>query len=61
MNGLDFHELMWLGGHGVYVWASFALCAAAVLIECLALRQARKRALRRIGRLQGSGLRKTRS
>lgn len=52
MNANTLHDLWTLGGHGVYVWGSLALCAIAVLIEWQSLRQARKRALQRVQRLQ---------
>lgn len=51
MNGYSLQELWSLNGHGIYVWGSLALCALAVLIESLGLRQARKRAQQRVRRL----------
>lgn len=39
-----------MGGHGVYVWWSFAACIAALLIENLFLRHARQQVLSHIRR-----------
>ena len=58
MSGYNLHDMIWLGGHGPYVWASLALCVGAVAVECLVLRQARLRALRRVRRLHQPGFRK---
>ncbi|NLC35260.1 MAG: heme exporter protein CcmD [Alcaligenaceae bacterium] len=52
MSGYSLQQLWSLNGHGIYVWGSLALCGLAVVIEWQALRQARKRALQRIRRLQ---------
>lgn len=51
MSGYSLHEWVLLGGHGVYVWTSLALCLVVVLGEWAVLRQARKRALQRVRRL----------
>ena len=51
MSGYSLQELWALNGHGLYVWGSLALCGLAVLIEWQTLRQARKRALKRVRRL----------
>lgn len=52
MNGYSLQQLWLLNGHGIYVWGSLALCALAALIEWQSLRQARRRALQRVQRLQ---------
>lgn len=54
MNANSLWEWLSLGGHGVYVWPSLALCLLTVALECLVLRQARRRALARIRRLHRS-------
>jgi heme exporter protein D len=46
MNASSLSELLALGGHGPYVWGSFALCVAVAVGEVLALR-ARRRGLAR--------------
>lgn len=51
MSDYSLQQWVSLGGHGFYVWGALALCLAAALGEWLALRQARKRALRRVRRL----------
>jgi heme exporter protein CcmD len=51
MSGQTLQQWAWLGGHGVFVWGALVLCLGAVLIEWIALRHARQRALRRIMRL----------
>ena len=52
MNVNTLHDVWTLGGHVPYVWGSLALCAVAVLTEWQSLRQARKRALLRVRRMQ---------
>ena len=45
MNWKSFADFAAMGGYGLYVWGSFAMCAVVFAIELLALRQ-RRRALR---------------
>ncbi len=40
-------DFLHMGGYGLYVWGSFAMCALAVAIECTGLRL-RRRALREL-------------
>ena len=47
LNWHSLGEFLQMGGYGLYVWGSFAMCALAVAIECLGLR-ARRRALREL-------------
>jgi len=54
MSAYSLQELLALNGHGVYVWSALALCAAAIALETLGLRQARRRALQRVLRLHRS-------
>ncbi len=41
----DLSAFLEMGGYGLYVWGSFGMAAAAMAIECLALR-GRRQALR---------------
>ncbi|MFW9611842.1 MAG: heme exporter protein CcmD [Fluviibacter sp.] len=41
-----------MGGYGFYVWGSFGVCAAAMLIEPLLVRHRRKQAIRQIQQSQ---------
>ena len=38
MNWLSVSDFLDMGGHGLYVWGSFAMCAAVVAAELLVLR-----------------------
>lgn len=38
MNWLSVSDFLDMGGYGLYVWGSFAMCAAVVAAECLVLR-----------------------
>ena len=42
MNWPSFDAFVAMGGYGLYVWGSFAVCALAFAVELLALRQRRK-------------------
>jgi len=42
-----------MGGHGFFVWTSYAVCAACMLAEPLLARQRHRRALRQAA-LQGT-------
>jgi heme exporter protein D len=37
-----------MGGYGLYVWGSFGVCAAAMIIEPLLVRHRRQRAILQI-------------
>ena len=41
-------EWLAMGGHGFYIWSSYAMMALAVAIELWTLRQRRKAAWRRV-------------
>lgn len=41
MNSLQ--DFFHMGGHGLYVWGSFAMCAAAIVAELVLLRLRRRR------------------
>ena len=45
MNWNSLGEFLEMGGYGLYVWGSFAMCAAVLVVECWAI-GARRRALR---------------
>jgi len=38
-------EFIHMGGYGAYVWSCFGLCAVAILLECLTLRQQRHKVI----------------
>jgi heme exporter protein D len=41
-----------MGGYGLYVWGSYAVTAAALLIEVILLRRGQRQTLRRLKRMQ---------
>ena len=45
MSGSGWSEFVAMGGYGLYVWGSFAMCAAVLVLE-LGLLALRRRALR---------------
>ncbi len=45
MNWSSWSEFVAMGGYGLYVWGSFAMCAAVLVLE-LGLLAIRRRALR---------------
>lgn len=49
--------LDWLamGGHGFFIWSSYAMLALALLVEVVWLRQARKQAIERAAALRDAG------
>lgn len=51
MNWNNWTEFAVMGGYGLYVWGSVAMCAAAMLAEVLQVRQ-RARALQARARLE---------
>ena len=52
MNWGSDSEFFAMGGYGFYVWGSFGVCAAAMLIEPLLVRHRRKQAIRQIQQSQ---------
>ncbi|MBL8383316.1 MAG: heme exporter protein CcmD [Burkholderiales bacterium] len=44
MNWGSAGDFLAMGGHGLYVWGSYAVSAAAVLVEVLGLRARLRRA-----------------
>ena len=42
MNGWTLATFIDMGGYGLYVWGSLAMCAAVVAAECLVLRMRRQ-------------------
>jgi len=45
MNWKSFDDFVQMGGYGLYVWGSYAVTLAVMLIEPWAVRQRRRRAL----------------
>jgi len=51
MNWENPSEFFAMGGHGLYVWASFGLLTLFILIEVLVVRKRRKDLIHRLKRL----------
>ena len=47
-NWASWADFWAMGGHALYVWGSFAMCAAAVLVEVLLLVHRRRELIREI-------------
>jgi heme exporter protein D len=56
MNWGSFDEFVRMGGYGLYVWGSYAVTLAVMVIEPLLAVQRRRRALKR-ARMAGEGTR----
>jgi heme exporter protein D len=52
MNWNSMAEFIEMGGHGLYVWGSFVMVAAALLWEAVMLVQRRQRALENVRELR---------
>ncbi|MDR2112388.1 MAG: heme exporter protein CcmD [Candidatus Accumulibacter sp.] len=50
MHWNSLSEFLAMGNHGLYVWGSFAVMAAAMILEPLLLARERKRLLERLRR-----------
>lgn len=48
MQWNNLNDFLAMGGYALYVWGSFGVCAAAMIIEPLFVRHRRKLALRSI-------------
>jgi heme exporter protein D len=53
MQWQSLSEFFHMGGYAFYVWGSFGVTAAALLLELLLLRQRRKQALRALQQVEG--------
>ena len=49
MSASSWSEFLWLGGYGQYVWGSYAVTLALMLLEPWLVRRHRSRALRAAG------------
>ena len=56
MNWGSAAEFFAMGGHGAYVWGSYAVVALCLLVESLAVRARRARALRELRRANAAAL-----
>ncbi len=45
MNWATWQDFVHMGGYGLYVWGSMAMCAAVLTLEIVLVRQRRKAAL----------------
>jgi heme exporter protein CcmD len=45
-----------MGGYAAYVWGSYAVVALCLIVECLAVRARRKRALSELRRVNAAAL-----
>jgi len=50
MNWTSWSEFFLMGGYALYVWGSYAVTAALVVVEIVLLRSRRRAALAQIGR-----------
>ncbi len=55
MNWGSFDAFIAMGGYGLYVWGSYLVTAAALAIEVALLIVRRRRALRMLAHLHGTG------
>jgi len=56
MNWGSAAEFFAMGGYAPYVWGSFAVVALCMVVESLAVRSRRKRALRELHRANAAAL-----
>lgn len=49
---VSLQDFIWMGGHGVYVWAVYAITLGIVGIHTFGLRQQRQKTLKAIARVQ---------
>jgi heme exporter protein D len=54
MNWGSLNEFLAMGGYALYVWGSYGMTALLVVIELMALRVRRHRAMDELGRMRGA-------
>lgn len=52
MDWASWDEFWAMGGYGLYVWGSYGVMLAAILIEIIFLRRGHKQTLQRLRRLK---------
>jgi heme exporter protein D len=56
MNWASWADFWAMGGHALYVWGSFAMCVAAVLLEVLLLAHRRRELIQEINSTASSDI-----
>ena len=56
MNWASWADFWAMGGHALYVWGSFAMCVAAVLLEVLLLAHRRRELIQEINSMTSSDI-----
>lgn len=61
MNWASWADFWAMGGHALYVWGSFAMCVAAVLVEVLLLDHRRRELIQEINSTADSDIGESRA